>query len=73
MSDLVERARSPQRHGPDHLLRHLLGVRGGEVDLVDDRDDLQVVLERHVDVGQGLRLTSGTARGGQGQGRVRCQ
>ena len=31
-------------------------VGAGEVDLVDDRDDLQVVVERLVDVGQRLRL-----------------
>jgi len=43
----------------DHLLDlapHQLGVGGGEVDLVDDRDDLQVVLDGQVDVGQGLGL-----------------
>ena len=34
----------------------LVGLGGGEVDLVDDRDDLVVVLDRLVDVGQGLRL-----------------
>ena len=28
----------------------------GQVDLVDDRDDLQIVLERQVGVGQSLRL-----------------
>ena len=38
------------------LLAHALGVRGGEVDLVDDGDDLVVVLDRLVDVGQRLRL-----------------
>ena len=41
-------------------LRHLRGgcVRIGlrEVDLVDDRDDLEVVLDREVGVGEGLRL-----------------
>ena len=34
----------------------LLGLGGGEVDLVDDRDDLVVVLDRLVDVGERLRL-----------------
>jgi hypothetical protein len=34
----------------------LLDVGGGQVDLVDHRDDLMVVLDRLVDVGQRLRL-----------------
>ena len=34
----------------------LLGLGGGEVDLVDHRHDLMVVLDRLVDVGQRLRL-----------------
>ena len=38
------------------LLPHPLGVRGGEVDLVDDGHDLVVVLDRLVDVGERLRL-----------------
>ena len=38
------------------LLAHLLGVGGGQVDLVDDRHDLVVVLDRLVDVGERLRL-----------------
>ena len=38
------------------LLADALGVGGGEVDLVDDGHDLVVVLDRLVDVGQGLRL-----------------
>ena len=38
------------------LLADLLGLGGGEVDLVDDRDDLVVVLDRLVDVGERLRL-----------------
>ena len=33
-----------------------LGVGGGQVDLVDDRQDLQVVLHRQIGVGQGLGL-----------------
>ncbi len=32
------------------------GLGGGEVDLVDDRHDLVVVLDRLVDVGERLRL-----------------
>ena len=38
------------------LLGDLVGARRGQVDLVDDRDDLQVVVERQVEVGQRLRL-----------------
>ncbi len=38
------------------LAPHALHVGAGQVDLVDDRDDLQVVVEGLVDVGQGLRL-----------------
>ena len=34
----------------------LVGLRAGQVDLVDDRDDLEVVLDRQVGVGQRLRL-----------------
>jgi len=34
----------------------LFGLGGGQVDLVDDGDDLVVVLDRLVDVGEGLRL-----------------
>ena len=33
-----------------------LGVGGGQVDLVDDRQDLEIVLERQVGVGERLRL-----------------
>ncbi len=39
----------------DLLLDHL-HVRGGQVDLVDHRDDGQVVLHGHIEVGQGLGL-----------------
>ncbi len=35
---------------------HAFGVGGGQVDLVDDGDDLVVVLDRLVDIGQRLRL-----------------
>ncbi len=38
------------------LLHHPLDVGGGEVDLVDDRQDLQSVLDGEVHVGQGLGL-----------------
>ena len=38
------------------LLADLVGLGGGEVDLVDDRHDLMVVLDRLVDVGERLRL-----------------
>ena len=48
-------------HGRDaddvlDLLRDPVGVSGGEVDLVDDRDDLEVVVDREVGVGQRLGL-----------------
>ncbi len=46
--------RSPQ-NGRD-LGRHPLGLGGGKVDLVDDRDDLQAGFDRQVGVGQRLRL-----------------
>ena len=38
------------------LLRVPLGLGGGQVDLVEDRDDEQVRFERHIEVGQRLRL-----------------
>ena len=44
---------------PQHLLdlpRDPIGVRGGQVDLVEGRHDGQIVLERHGAVGQGLGL-----------------
>ena len=34
----------------------LVGLRARQIDLVDDRDDLEVVLDREVRVGQRLRL-----------------
>ncbi len=43
----------------DHVLdlrAHLLGLRGGQVDLVDHRHDLMVVLDALVDVRQRLRF-----------------
>ena len=44
---------------PDDFLDFLpnaFRVRRGQVDLVDDRDDFVVVLDRLVDIGQGLRF-----------------
>ena len=44
---------------PDHvfdLLPHPLGLGGGQIDLVQDRHDLVIVVERLVDIGQRLRL-----------------
>ena len=38
------------------LLGVLVGVGGGEINLVEDGDDLQVVLHRHVEVGERLSL-----------------
>ena len=44
---------------PDHvldLLPDLVGLGGRQIDLVEDRHDLVVVVERLVDVGEGLRF-----------------
>ena len=38
------------------LFAHDFGLGAGQIDLVDDRDDLEVVLDGQVDVGQRLRL-----------------
>ena len=38
------------------LLAHLFRLRRREVDLVQDRDDLVVVVERLIDIGERLRL-----------------
>ena len=38
------------------LTTGFLGLRAGQVDLVDDRDDLEVVLDREIRVGERLRL-----------------
>ena len=44
---------------PDHvldLLLDLVGFGGGEIDLVENRHDLVIVLDRLVDIGERLRL-----------------
>ena len=44
---------------PDHILDLLLdplGLGGGQVDLVEDRHDLQPGIDRLIDIGQGLGL-----------------
>ncbi len=44
---------------PDHildLLAHARRLGGGQVDLVEDRDHLVIVVERLIDIGQRLRL-----------------
>ena len=44
---------------PDHvldLLLHLVGLGGREVDLVEHRHDFVIVIERLIDVGEGLRF-----------------
>ena len=38
------------------LAARLLGLRARQIDLVDDRDDLEVVLDREIGVGERLRL-----------------
>ena len=49
--------RSPSRPMMSvNLAARLLGLRARQIDLVDDRDDLEVVLDRQVGVGQRLRL-----------------
>ena len=56
----------------------LLGLGRREVDLVEHRDDLQVVLEREIEVGQGLGLDAlcgvdeqdGAFAGGQAAGHL---
>ena len=51
-----QRARGVQAdHGFD-LLADALRLGGGQIDLVDDRNDLQVVVQRQVSIGQRLRL-----------------
>lgn len=39
-----------------HLLSNAVGFGGREVNFVEDRDDLEVIVQCQVDVGQGLRL-----------------
>src|SRR3546814_3777543 len=39
-----------------YLCLHLVDVGRGQVDLVDDRNDLVIVLDRLIDVGERLRL-----------------
>ena len=41
-----------------HLVRRAVGIGGGQVDLVHDRHDLEVVLDREVGVRERLRLDS---------------
>ena len=38
------------------LAARLFGLRAGQIDLVDDRNDLEAVLDRQIRVGQRLRL-----------------
>ena len=40
------------------LLGHPVGIGGGQVNLVDDRDDLQMIVQSKVDIRQRLRLDS---------------
>ena len=47
---------SGRTHHLFDLLRHRVGLGGNEVDLVHDRDDLQVVFHGQVQVSQRLRL-----------------
>ena len=60
------------------LILHLPGIGGGQVDLVDDRQDLQIVLHGQVGVGQSLGLDAlggvhneqGALAGRQGPGHL---
>ena len=47
---------SPEQVKAGELLGELLGLGGRQVDLVEHRDDREVVLHREVEVGEGLRL-----------------
>ena len=38
------------------LLRDVVRLRGGQVDLIDDSNQVEVLLQRHVKVGEGLRF-----------------
>ena len=40
----------------DQFTRHPLGIGGGEVDLVEGRDDLEPGIDGHVGVGESLGL-----------------
>ena len=51
-----DRARGVDADDLLDLLLGALGLGAGQVDLVDDRDDLEVVVEGEVGVGQRLRL-----------------
>ena len=47
------------RLDPDHILdlfRRPLGICGGEVDLVDDRQDLKIMIQREIGIRERLRL-----------------
>ena len=52
------------------LFPHPIGVGGGQVDLVDDRNELEVVFERQIEVGNGLRFDPPEMRR-SGSGRPR--
>ena len=39
-----------------HFLRHLVRMGGRQVDLVQDRHQLEVVFQRHIGIGEGLGL-----------------
>ena len=50
------RARAVEADDLLDLAARLFGLRAGEIDLVDDRNDLEAVLDGEVGVGQRLRL-----------------
>ena len=52
------RVRRVQSYRVLDLLFDRLGMRGREVDFIDDRNDVQALFDRHIRVGQRLRLDS---------------
>jgi hypothetical protein len=59
MPDLAEARMALRRVQPDDvldLLADLFGLGGGQIDLVDDRHDLMIMLDRLIDVGERLRF-----------------
>ena len=55
------------------LLLDALGIGARQVDLVDDGDDLQIVLKRHIDVGERLRLDALRRIDNEQRALARCE
>ena len=56
MAEIISASRGVEADDVLDLLLHLLGLGRRQVDLVEDRHDLEVGVDRLVGVGQGLRL-----------------